>query len=127
MASARDTGSIYQWNDGSGEGLIWLASANNYVSCSRSDVMYQGIKVGDWVSFIKIKDYSTGQFTATDVQKSYSHNNNNQNRPSSSAQAQAPKHGILYFQKAYYTQSQMTHIASKFKHHLDRAPRVVFS
>eukprot|EP01083_Nonionella_stella_P000457 1306_1 len=115
MAKARDTGSIFQWNDSSGAGLIWLASTDTYVSCIRSDVKFRNIKVGDKVSFVKTQDYYTNQFKATDVQRSYSHNNNNQNRPSSSAQAQAPKHGILYFQKAYYTQSQMTHIASKFK------------
>eukprot|EP01083_Nonionella_stella_P211754 765273_1 len=124
MAKARDTGSIFQWNDSSGAGLIWLASTDTYVSCSRSDVMFRKIKVGDWVSFIKIKDYSTGQFTATDVQRSYSHNIVKQNNPPSS---QATPCGILYFQKAYYTQSQMTHIASKFKNHLERAPRVIFS
>eukprot|EP01083_Nonionella_stella_P269982 913813_1 len=37
------------------------------------------------------------------------------------------KHGNLYFQKGYYTTSQMTHIADKFKNNLDQAPRVIFS
>eukprot|EP01083_Nonionella_stella_P296473 1007190_1 len=35
--------------------------------------------------------------------------------------------GILYYQRAWYTPSQMAHIARKFKNHIDRAPRVVFS
>eukprot|EP01083_Nonionella_stella_P126732 383718_1 len=124
MAKARDTGSIFQWNDGSGEGLIWVLSTDTYVSCSRSDVKFRNIKVGDTVSFVKTQDYYTNQFKATDVQRSYSHNIVKQNNPPSS---QATPRGILYFQKAYYTQSQMTHIASKFKNHLERAPRVIFS
>eukprot|EP01083_Nonionella_stella_P306474 1073540_1 len=126
MAKARDTGSIFQWNDGSGEGLIWSLSTDTYVSCSRSDVKFRNIKVGDTVSFVKTQDYYTKQFKGTDVQRSYSHNIVKQNNPPSYA-SQAPPHGILYFQKAYYTQSQMTHIASKFKNHLERAPRVIFS
>eukprot|EP01083_Nonionella_stella_P011053 31430_1 len=76
-------------------------------------------------SFVKTQDYYTKEFKATDVQRSYSHHIGKQNNPPSS-QAPSPR-GILYFQKASYTQSQMTDIASKFKNHLERAPRVIFS
>eukprot|EP01083_Nonionella_stella_P011071 31497_1 len=67
---------------------------------------------------------SKRDITSIDVQTNYSHHLRKQSNIPPRSRAQK---GILYFQKSYYTKSQMTHIASKFKNHFDRAPRVVFS
>eukprot|EP01083_Nonionella_stella_P011070 31496_1 len=125
MAKRRDTGIVVSWNAYLGDGTI-RRGTDTLVKCSKKDLNWGSIEIGDTVTFVTKKAYLSGQLNATDIRKSYSHNNN-QNKPSSSSQAHAPKHGILYFQKSYYTKSQMTHIASKFKNHFDRAPRVVFS
>eukprot|EP01083_Nonionella_stella_P135634 412592_1 len=95
MAKARDTGSIFQWNDSSGAGLIWLASTDTYVSCSRSDVKFRNIKVGDTVSFVKTQDYYTKLFKGTDVQRSYSHNR----RMNNNAQVIRLQHQVAVLQK----------------------------
>eukprot|EP01083_Nonionella_stella_P158897 517685_1 len=125
MAKRRDTGTVISWNAYSGDGTI-RRGTDTYVKCSKKDLSCGSIEIGDTVTFVTKKAYVSGQLNATDIRKSYSHNNN-QNKPSSSSQAHAPKHGVLYFQKSWYTKSQMTHIANKFKNHPKRAPRVVFS
>eukprot|EP01083_Nonionella_stella_P143005 443567_1 len=131
MAESRHTGSITRWNDRTGKGQIRLGSSNTHVTYTKSDVTYGSVKVGDIVSFIKIKESRTGQFTARNVektQKSYSHNIANQNNPKRNSRKnmnQKPK-GCLVFQTSWYNSTQFERIAAEYKSDYTSAPRFLF-
>eukprot|EP01083_Nonionella_stella_P296179 1006261_1 len=131
MAESRHTGSIIHWNDRTGKGQIRLGSSNTHVTYTKSDITYGSVKVGDIVSFIKIKESRTGQFTARNVektQKSYSHNIANQNNPKRNSRKnmnQKPK-GCLVFQTSWYNSTQFERIAAEYKSDYTSAPRFLF-
>eukprot|EP01083_Nonionella_stella_P283804 965992_1 len=108
MAESRHTGSIIEWNNRTGKGMIRLGSTNTHVTYTKRDVTYGSVNVGDIVSFLKIKDSRTGQFTARNLEKSYSHNITNQNNPKRDSRKnthQKPK-GCLVFQTSWYNSTQ---------------------
>eukprot|EP01083_Nonionella_stella_P292380 994424_1 len=141
MAKRRDTGIVVSWNAYLGDGTI-RRGTDTLVKCSKKDLNWGSIEIGDTVTFVTIKAISPDSCqNATDIRKSYSHNNN-QNKPSRPKKPYVGKSssrggghsdkkerdhgrgrndkpsgntiGGLFFQSELYTKEQLQHIENKY-------------